>query len=96
MTGYDRERAVPVLRPRWWAIGLVALAVTAAVAAARAQEQPLDATVCRADHPTQCVCLTLITEGQSAGGQAQLAQWVGQNPGWIVKAFGQCTERVTT
>ena len=42
MTGYDRERAVPVLRPRWWAIGLVALAVTAAVAAARAENYSED------------------------------------------------------
>lgn len=61
---------------------------------AAAQEQALDATVCRADHPTQCMCLTILTEGQDAGGQAQLAQWVGQNPGWVVKAFGRCTERV--
>lgn len=58
MTGYDRERAVPRYRPRWWAIGLVVLAVTAVVAVARAQEQALDATVCRADHPTQCMCMS--------------------------------------
>ncbi len=33
---------------------------------AAAQEQALDATVCRADHPTQCMCLTILTEGQDS------------------------------
>lgn len=94
MTGYDRERAVPLIRPRWWAIGLVALAVIAAVAAARAQDHPLDATICREDRPTQCTCLTLITEGQDAGGIAQLAAWIGENPGWTIAAIGQCVQKV--
>lgn len=95
-TGYDREYAVPRYRPRWWAIGLTALAVTAAVAAAVAQEQAIDATVCRADHPTQCMCLTLLVEGVDAAGQAQLAAWIGQNPGWTIASIGKCmkTENV--
>ena len=31
-----------------------------------ADEQALDATLCRKDHPGQCVCMTLIVEGQDA------------------------------
>lgn len=30
--------------------------------------QPIDATVCRIDRPTQCACLTLIAESIDAGG----------------------------
>lgn len=59
-----------------------------------AEEHVLDATLCRADHPAQCVCMSLIVEGADAGGQAQLAGWIAANPGWVVKAIGQCTEKV--
>lgn len=69
MTGYDRERAVPVLRPRWWAIGLVALAVTAAVAAARAQEQAV-----------VCLQLTALNEALSSGhGERPAAEGIGSD-----------------
>lgn len=69
MTGYDREYAVPRYRPRWWAIGLVALAVTAAVAAARAQEQAV-----------VCLRLTALNEALSSGhGERPAAEGIGSD-----------------
>ena len=85
MTGYDRERAVPLIRPRWWAIGLTALAAVAAVAAACAQDQP-----------RQIACLPLpalterllakygeqpAAEGITGNGAARLVIWANPNTG---------------
>ena len=94
-TGYDREHAVPVIRWRWVAIGILA-AVLATVAAVAWADQAIDATVCRAANPTRCVCVSLIVEGADAGGQAQLAAWIAHNPGWVIAALGVCTQRVET
>ena len=63
-------------------------------APAVAEETVLDATLCRTDHPAQCVCMSLITEGSNAGGVAQLAAWIGQNPGWTIAAIGKCALKV--
>lgn len=59
-----------------------------------AAEQALDATVCRQDRPAQCMCVSLIVDAPDAGGIAQLAAWIGDNPGWVVKTIGKCVEKV--
>ena len=68
--------------------------ILALLAAPAVAEEALDATVCRAERPSHCICLGLVTEGQDAGGIAQLAAWIGDNPGWVIKAIGRCTEKV--
>lgn len=60
-----------------------------------AAEPALDATVCRAKQPSHCICLGLVTEGRDAGGIAQLAAWIGDNPGWVIKTIGRCNVKET-
>ena len=82
-TGYDREHAVPVIRWRWVAIGIIAgmLATVAAVAWAE-EVYTLAFSACQdADH---CKRYELLVESCLGYGMPFLAAWEGAHPGWSV------------
>ena len=85
MTGYDRERAEPVIRWKWVLIGIIAAILLVMVTRARAQEATVYTLAFSAcQDAAHCERHEVGVDSCLAAGLPFLARWEAEHPGWSV------------